>query len=158
AGDNFGADGKISFWTYGNSKKTGITSAERYNDDKWHHIAATFEASTIALYIDGVLIGSTTGDLVYSDNRITIGSDGGVDNYFQAPTHVFRFYNRALVLPKIQQLSANPAPAADPPPTPSLPGSPIPSTPNLTPPPAAPPTTGPAILRNGKGWIDSWDG
>jgi len=156
-GDNFGAPGKISFWTYGSSKKSGITSSESYNDDKWHHVAATFEASMISLYIDGVLIGSTTGEMVYQANFITIGSDGGVDNYFKGAIDDFRIYNRALAVSEIQQLYANPAPASDPTPTPALPGFPIPSTPNLTP-PGATPTTGPPVLSNGKGWIDSWDG
>jgi hypothetical protein len=166
AGDNFGAPGKLSFWTWGTSK-TGVTSAQSYDDGQWHFVAGTFGDSLVSLYIDGSLIGSAPGSIVYRTSRITIGADGGVDNYFRGAIDDVRIYNRVLPAAEIQELYAGivstaPPPEPDPTPLPSIPpGFPIPATLPTTPTPYPAPTptpTTPIILSNGATWADSWSG
>ncbi len=61
------ADGQISYGVYTGSTVT-IRSPRSYNDGQWHHVVATLGPSGMALYIDGLLIGSnsTTGAQSYS--------------------------------------------------------------------------------------------
>ncbi len=53
-----GSDGKINFGVHNGSSNI-LTSANAYNDGKYHHVAATFSTSVgMKLYLDGVLVGS----------------------------------------------------------------------------------------------------
>ncbi len=73
-----GATGKIKFWIYdtGASYDRTVSSAT-YNDGKWHFAAGTYNGSQVALYIDGVNVGSSTaGTIFYSGNNFAIGKDG----------------------------------------------------------------------------------
>jgi PKD repeat protein len=42
------------------SQTRAVTSTASFNDGKWHHVAAAMSSSGIALYLDGVLVGSRT--------------------------------------------------------------------------------------------------
>jgi len=152
--------------------REGVTSTDSYDDNQWHFVAGTYEASTVSLYVDGVFIGSVPGSVVYRTEKITIGADGGVDNFFRGAIDDVRIYNRVLDAAEIQQLyagvvSPDPTPAPDPAPgplpdAPSIPpGFPIPTTlpptPTPTPAPSAPTPT-PIILGNSVTWADSWNG
>ncbi|MGY1741765.1 MULTISPECIES: PKD domain-containing protein [unclassified Blastococcus] len=59
-------NGRISFSVkvptfFGLSHTTRtVTSSAAVNDGRWHHVAATMSPSGIALYVDGVLVGSRT--------------------------------------------------------------------------------------------------
>lgn len=50
-------DGKLTFGTYTGSENT-ITTADSYNNNRWHHVVATQSAEGMKLYVDGVLTGT----------------------------------------------------------------------------------------------------
>ncbi|MBX9244947.1 PKD domain-containing protein [Actinotalea ferrariae] len=53
-----GNDGRLNFGSRGGSSGQVVTSAQAYNDNQWHHVAATLGASGMRLYVDGVRVGS----------------------------------------------------------------------------------------------------
>jgi hypothetical protein len=50
-------DGQLVFGIYSNATQT-IETPNVYNDGQWHYVAATYDATTMALYVDGQLIGT----------------------------------------------------------------------------------------------------
>ncbi|WP_052460932.1 PKD domain-containing protein [Microbacterium gorillae] len=49
--------GKLIFGAYDGATRT-VTSPASYNDNAWHHVVATQDASGMKLYVDGALVGS----------------------------------------------------------------------------------------------------
>ena len=63
------AAGHLNFGVY-NGAQYVITSPNRYNDGQYHQVVATLSAAGLALYADGVLVGTNTGTTL---GRITSG-------------------------------------------------------------------------------------
>lgn len=74
-GDTANADASI--WSYGNNGFVQSTSSTQ--DTSWHHIAATYDGSTMKLFIDGVQDGSANVSLSMADGAqpLFIGSTFG---------------------------------------------------------------------------------
>ncbi|WP_212719536.1 PKD domain-containing protein [Blastococcus sp. CCUG 61487] len=51
--------GRLNFGVYPGAERV-ITSPAAYNDGQWHHVAASLSPAGMALYVDGVLVGSRT--------------------------------------------------------------------------------------------------
>ncbi|PYS23626.1 MAG: hypothetical protein DMF72_08740 [Acidobacteria bacterium] len=69
----------------------------------WYHVAGTYDGSTVRLYVNGVLVGSTplTGAITASTQALLLGF--GYDPYFlQGQMDEFRLWNRALCQDEIQ--------------------------------------------------------
>jgi len=64
-------------------------------DLDWHHLAATYDRTTIKWYGDGHLAGSWDRDLNTLDN-VQMGKRADNDNYFDGNLDDVRIYNRAL--------------------------------------------------------------
>ncbi len=66
-------------WSYGNNRI--LTSVANSQNDQWHHIAATYDGSTMKIYIDGVENNSTAATVTMPDNSLNllIGSSYGGD-------------------------------------------------------------------------------
>ena len=58
---------------------TQVTSAKTYNDGQWHQAAASFGSGGMALYVDGVPVGSVPGQTVAEDyaGYWRVGGDSG---------------------------------------------------------------------------------
>ncbi|MGY2076495.1 PKD domain-containing protein [Blastococcus sp. SYSU DS0828] len=80
---NFGVSVPL-FWTF--TTQRTVTSTASFNDGAWHHVAATMGRGGMALYVDGVLVGSrtdTTSGLAYN-GYLRVGSDramGGASTF-----------------------------------------------------------------------------
>ncbi len=71
----------------------------------WMHVAATYDGTTIRLYINGVLEGSKPGIAIVANNtNLGIGAEPAATaiNFFQGAMDDVRLYNRALTLTEIQ--------------------------------------------------------
>jgi hypothetical protein len=70
----------------------------------WSHLAATYNGSTLSLYINGALITSQalTGSIVTSNGALRIGGNGVWGEYFTGRIDEVRIYNRALAQAEIQ--------------------------------------------------------
>jgi hypothetical protein len=85
----------------------------------WHHVAGTYDGTTLKIYINGELqpaiaSESHTGDIDSSATAVSIGrdSDGGGRRYFNGLIDDVRIYSRALTVEEIQAVmtgGGNPA-------------------------------------------------
>ncbi len=77
AGTGNTANADATVWAYGDNGY--LTSTTSSFDTNWHHVAATYDGSTMKLYIDGVLNSSTSKTLTVgtSNNNLFIGSGYG---------------------------------------------------------------------------------
>ena len=70
----------------------------------WTHMAATYDGSTVRLFINGVQVASAafSGSITSSTNPLRIGGNSIWGEYFQGMIDEVRIYNRALSQPEIQ--------------------------------------------------------
>jgi len=89
----------------------------------WMHVAATYDGSTIRLYIDGVLNNSKVVPVSITQNDIPlmIGAQGDTTYQYKYKGQLddVRLYNRALTLAEIQALAGVTPPTATPTNTPT---------------------------------------
>ena len=58
-------NGQLAFGVHGSSQT--VLSADAYNDDRWHYVVATFSPTAgLALYVDGVRVGTSSGKTIAS--------------------------------------------------------------------------------------------
>jgi len=115
----------------------------------WSHVAATYNGSTLRLYVNGTEVGNRTvsGSMSPTTSPLRIGGNSLAQEWFNGLIDEVRVYNRALTQPQIQ--SDMTTPVGPPPPPPPGDATP-PSTPaNL----AATTSVGRATL----GWSVSTD-
>lgn len=82
-----------------------------FQRDVWVHVAATFTATSKALYFDGVEVGreDPTDPLVFGTDPVRIGCDidsGTAGQYFEGALDDVRYYDRVLSPAEIQALAA----------------------------------------------------
>jgi hypothetical protein len=88
-------------YSYGNN--AFLSSTQSSQDTNWHHIAATYNGSTMKLYIDGTEDASTAASLTIPDNSspLLIGSTygsggrGETQGYFNGLLDEVRISNSA---------------------------------------------------------------
>lgn len=104
----------------GVSDNYGTTSA--YSDmSAYHHVAMTWNGSTILLYVDGVLAGTRAQTIAASGNNavLNVGVFGGGTDYFSGVIDEVRVYGKVLTQSEIQADMATPINSVAPPPPPS---------------------------------------
>ncbi|MEX2055088.1 MAG: LamG-like jellyroll fold domain-containing protein, partial [Candidatus Andersenbacteria bacterium] len=77
AGTGLNSNSDAYVFSYGNNAYLQSTSVSQ--DTAWHHIAATFDGTTMKLFRDGVLDGSQTSAVSIGDNTrpLLVGADQG---------------------------------------------------------------------------------
>lgn len=75
-------------------------------DGNWHHLAMTFDGTTVRAYIDGTLddTHSYTGTIDSNDNTLKIGNAAGADWTTDGKIDDVRIYKRALSESEIKEL------------------------------------------------------
>jgi hypothetical protein len=73
-------------------------------DLDWHHLAATYDGTTIAWYADGRLVNSQAYTINTLDN-VMMGKRGDRDSYFPGRVDEVHIYNRALSAAQIASLA-----------------------------------------------------
>lgn len=99
---------------YGNSNNEvlNITSPHTISNDKWHHIAATFDGSTAKMYIDGIeVVSATPSAPIDNSHSFVIGSDKANStttpieiNFFDGAIQEVRIWNVALTESQIREM------------------------------------------------------
>lgn len=81
-------------------------------NNRWIHLAGTYDGSIMRLYVDGIEIGNRplTGNIRVDDNPVTIGGEENgadpqvVDGEFEGLIDEVRIYNRALDASEIREI------------------------------------------------------
>lgn len=72
----------------------GMTTYSGNIEGAWHYVAATYDGSTVTLYVDGVAVNSAPKSGVFVPGHLYIG--GGSSERFLGSVDEVRIYNRAL--------------------------------------------------------------
>ena len=92
----------------GDSFRVNSTSKYPTNGSTWLHVAATYDGSTIKLYINGVLQASKNASFQISSNSLPLAIGAQDDGYrgFAGSIDSVKLFNRALSAPEIVALTA----------------------------------------------------
>ncbi len=94
---------------------TAVVAPDTFTVDENHHIAATYDAGDVRVYLDGVEVasGSTAGDVDLGDFPLRIGEDlgGGVNENFIGIMDDVLILGRALSAGEVATIAANGAAA-----------------------------------------------
>jgi hypothetical protein len=82
----------------GTSGDIGADGLTRLPLNTWSHIASTYDGSSVRLYVNGVLVRTTSapGSIMASANPLRMGGNSIWGEYFQGRIDEARIYNRAL--------------------------------------------------------------
>ena len=72
----------------------GMTTYSGNIEGAWHYVAATYDGSTVTLYVDGLEVSSSTKSGVFVPSNLYIG--GGSSERFLGSIDEVRIYNRTL--------------------------------------------------------------
>lgn len=80
-------------------------------EDKWYHIAGTFDGENIRIYLDGEMagekaIGKNNPSIVWNDNDSSVGGRSHNESWFVGIIDEFALFNRALTDGEIRQMMA----------------------------------------------------
>jgi hypothetical protein len=80
------------------------------NDEEWHHLAATFDGSTVNLYGDGRLVNTDSVGNVNTPGPVHVGRRQDNDNYFEGLIDDLRIYDTALTPEEIAWIAGKRTP------------------------------------------------
>lgn len=76
---------------------SGVSGTIAVNDGNWHHVAVSYKAGTVSLYVDGVLdVSSTLSGVNTSSGSFMIGRRVDGVNHFEGDIDEVRIWNTAL--------------------------------------------------------------
>ncbi len=80
----------------------GFTGTKVVTDNRWHHVAYTYDGTTAAIYVDGVPDGAYTGGRVELGEPASLGFDATYGNSFTGLVDELAIYPHALAPPQIK--------------------------------------------------------
>lgn len=98
--------GRIVVGRYDGSQNPYIVSNKVVNDGRFHHVAFVKDGSTLYLYLDGLLEGTTpdtTTGVTKNESPLYVGVRGGTHYPFSGQINKLRIWDRALVMEEIQE-------------------------------------------------------
>ncbi|MFF4599833.1 LamG-like jellyroll fold domain-containing protein [Amycolatopsis sp. NPDC001319] len=109
-----GTDGKLHghFW---DTTVTGMASPGKVNDGKWHHVVLSGAGASQVLYLDGLQVGTESGQIgnldplnfvgagVFNSNGWPAAPTGTVWNYFSGSIGEVAYYRSALSAAQVAQ-------------------------------------------------------
>lgn len=97
-------DGRLRMLAEGGPKST-ISTRLSVADDKWHHAAIVRSGTAYKFYVDGVLIGTSSG-ILQTYYRLFVGARSSKSYFYKGLLDDIRIYNRALSGTDIQNLAS----------------------------------------------------
>jgi len=109
------SSGQLTFDNYNGSYQTVSSPSSTYNDGNWHNVVGALDNSGQYLYVDGVLVASSTNNAAKNYSGYWHVGHGNLSGVPNAPTNYFysglvedaRIYNRALSVSEIADLYIN---------------------------------------------------
>ena len=101
----------LKFYNNSGALLINITSPYAITNDRWYHIAATYDGTTARLYIDGIeVVNGTTSAPSYSTEKFLIGATYDSDtptspkNYFDGYIDEVRIWNTSLSVYQLREM------------------------------------------------------
>ena len=101
----------IEKWGYGNDYAIHVYGWEQAIlpvDLEWHHLAASYDGTTIRWYGDGQLVGEDSSRVLDTNDLVQMGERGDISANFQGMIDEVRIYSRALSWAEIEYLAGKP--------------------------------------------------
>ena len=101
----------IEKWGYGNDYAIHVYGWEQAIlpvDLEWHHLAASYDGTTIRWYGDGQLVGEDSSRVLDTNDLVQMGRRGDINARFAGLIDEVRIYGRALSLAEIEYLAGKP--------------------------------------------------
>jgi hypothetical protein len=91
-----GGENSVSLWLWGPMTTQWLHSTVVVNDGLWHHVAGTYDGTTVKLYVDGVLRESreVIATIQTGTSDVEIGSRAGTE-FFKGKMYDIRYWNVA---------------------------------------------------------------
>lgn len=92
---------------YGGSGSAYVDASYSFTTGRWYHIAVTHDASIGKVYVDGVLIGSSTSAKGFTGgtSKITIGSRHNQSNFSNVKINDVRVYDHCLSEAEVREIA-----------------------------------------------------
>jgi hypothetical protein len=101
----------IEKWGAGNDYAIHVYGWERAImpvDLEWHHLAASYDGTTIRWYGDGQLVGEDSSVVLDTNDLVQMGERGDISANFQGMIDEVRIYGRVLSLAEVEYLAGKP--------------------------------------------------
>lgn len=93
--------GVVGCGTYGGGfVSTGIVCT----DGLWHHLVATYDTTTLRVYLDNVFRGSSNTTIQFINQTIIVGAQNSTTNFWVGEIDEIGIWTRALTVPEISEL------------------------------------------------------
>jgi len=96
---------------------TIITPADVFNFNTWHHVAVTYDGTTVRILVDGTTVasGSVSGNIAQTGDAVALGNQpvGAGDRPMDGMLDQVRIYNRVLSSEELTLLRNESAPIED---------------------------------------------
>lgn len=108
------SDGKVSYFLYGTTASSGVTSATALTPGVWTHVVATYDGANMKIYLNGVQDASiaAAGDVGDGTGALYLGYDpdtapylAGGEAYFNGLLDEVGWYNRTLSQTEVTSLN-----------------------------------------------------
>lgn len=102
--DTFGNAGKILFERWGNGSQSNVVGTTATAVGTWYYVVATYDGSTLRLYVNGSLEASAASSVSMSDTTapLRIAASAGGGSNFNGTIDDVAIYNVALTAAQIQ--------------------------------------------------------
>ena len=96
--DKIGTAGTPQFYLSSGSSPVQYEDATALGLNTWVHLVGTYDGTTLKLYSNNVLIGTSTGSLNLSSitQNLFFGKEGALGRFFKGKLDDIRIYNRAI--------------------------------------------------------------
>ncbi len=101
------SNGLVRFVLYGSGASHTLSGTVNIMDDRYHHVAVTYDGSAMRLFIDGRIDsqrGSTIA-IVYARGPLSIGRKAPTNTSFEIRIDEAQIFNRALSATEIQRIA-----------------------------------------------------
>lgn len=100
--------GKLGFFIVAGGTEYNVCSVSSLGTDTWYHVAATYDGTTVSIYLNGVLDASQSisGAIATNTLPIVVGNWNGGGRPWSGDIDDVRMYSRSLLAEEVESLAA----------------------------------------------------
>ena len=86
--------------------QTVPANTSKFDDNKYHHLATTYDRGHLILYLDGTQVAANESEWVDPGSTVFLGGGHSGNDDCNGVIDDFRIYDRPITLEEVQQLSS----------------------------------------------------